>query len=59
LTTRLLTTTEAAERLGISVAWLYVLIKEGRIRSLKPGRRRYVTEDEVERFIHKLERKSA
>lgn len=41
----------AAASLGLGRTTTYRLIKEGRLRSIKVGRRRLVTVDEIARFL--------
>jgi excisionase family DNA binding protein len=46
--------TEAATQLGTTRKNLYALIARGELASVTMGRRRYITSDELERFIAKL-----
>lgn len=51
------TTTEAAAILGVSRAWVWRLIKEGKLSAERRGRDWWVEDSEVERY--KRERKPA
>ncbi|MCF8606791.1 helix-turn-helix domain-containing protein [Gordonia sp. HY442] len=46
---------EAAEKIRVSRATLFGLIKEGRIRSVKIGRRRFVTDAALNEYVERLE----
>jgi excisionase family DNA binding protein len=50
----LLTVEEAAERIGICRAYMFKLIREGDVRSVKVGRLRRVTPAALEDFIERL-----
>lgn len=52
-----MTTSEAAAYLGLTRAWLWRLIKEGKIAGEKRGRDWWIDDAEVERY--KRERKPA
>lgn len=45
---------DAAEVLGIGRSKLYELIAEGKIRTVKIGRRTLVAQDELERYVREL-----
>jgi excisionase family DNA binding protein len=45
----------AATRLGISKEKCYLLIKSGQLRAVKLGRRTLIPEDELDRFVARLE----
>jgi excisionase family DNA binding protein len=45
----------AASRLGISKEKVYLLIKSGQIRSVRLGTRTLIPEDELHRFVARLE----
>jgi len=47
----LLSTTEAARRLGISRAYIYELLATNQLASLKVGKRRLIPDAECQRFI--------
>lgn len=51
----LLTTTEAAERLGIGRSTLYDLIRSNRLRTVKIGKRRLVPVDALVETIRAFE----
>lgn len=51
MTTALLTLSEVAERLRVSVRTVHRLIDRGQIRPTRIGRRTLVTEKEVEAFV--------
>jgi excisionase family DNA binding protein len=51
---RLLRAREVAERLGISQAQVWELLRTGDIRSVKIGASRRVRSDEVDRYIRSL-----
>lgn len=42
---------EACKRLGIGKTYFHELLRDGRIRAFKAGRRTLVPESELERFI--------
>ncbi len=42
---------DAAERLGVSRTTLYALIKDGELGSVTIGRRRFVAEEQIQRYI--------
>jgi len=48
----LLTVDETAERLRVSRAMIYQSLKDGRIKSVRIGRRRLIPATEVERLIN-------
>ena len=52
----LLTVEEAAERIGICRAYMFKLIREGNVRSVKVGRLRRVTPAALEDFVARLSR---
>jgi excisionase family DNA binding protein len=43
---------EVAESLDLSIGGVYGLIKSGRLRTVKLGRRRLVPADELRRLVH-------
>lgn len=47
----LLTVEEAAERLGIGRSFMYELIGDGRVRSLRVGRLRRIPVDALDEFV--------
>lgn len=49
----------AAERLGIGRTTAYVLMNEGKLRSVRVAGRRLISSDEIARFIDDAERASA
>lgn len=53
---KLLSLDEAAECLGVGRSTTKTLLGQGRLRSLKVGRRRLVPEHAIEEFIAELER---
>lgn len=50
----LLTVREAAEVLGISRTAIYLLLQRGEIPSVKIGRSRRITRQEIERYVSRL-----
>jgi excisionase family DNA binding protein len=50
----LLTTEEAAERLGVGRSTLYALIRSGKLRTVKIGRRRLVPVTAIPQLIQSL-----
>jgi excisionase family DNA binding protein len=50
----LLTVEEAAERIGICRAYMFKLIRQGDVRSVKVGRLRRVTPAALEDFVERL-----
>lgn len=50
-------TAEAAEIIGVGRSTLYRLIAEGEIDVVKLGRRTLIAQDELERFVRKLQDK--
>jgi excisionase family DNA binding protein len=46
---------EACERLGIGRSLLYNLIKDGKLRTVKIGKRRLISESSILDFIHNLD----
>jgi excisionase family DNA binding protein len=52
-----MTTTEAADALGLTRAWLWRLIKRGTIAAERRGRDWWIEDSEVERY--KVDRKPA
>jgi excisionase family DNA binding protein len=52
----LLTVEEAAERIGICRAYMFKLIRQGDVRSVKVGRLRRVTPAALEDFVARLSR---
>jgi excisionase family DNA binding protein len=50
----LLTVEEAVERIGICRAYMFKLIREGDVRSVKVGRLRRVTPAALEDFVEQL-----
>jgi excisionase family DNA binding protein len=49
------TVEQAIERLGLSRDRLYAEIASGRLRSVRSGRRRYFTDQQLEAFVALLE----
>ena len=45
---------EAAEVLGVSRSTVYELVKNGDLNVVKIGRRSFITQDELERFVQSL-----
>jgi excisionase family DNA binding protein len=52
MTDKLLSLEEAAQRLGVSVWTVYRLTGRGRLASVRLGRRRLVSPQDLEDFIH-------
>lgn len=50
---------EAAKILSVSRSQVYVLLREGQLKSLKLGRSRRISENQMIAFIQKLERENA
>ena len=50
----LLTVREAADVLGISRTAIYLLLQRGEIPSVKIGRSRRITRQEIERYVSRL-----
>ena len=50
MTTKYLSTKEAAERLGISRGYIYYLRDTGKIKALKIGEQWVISEKELERY---------
>lgn len=48
---RTMKVTEAAEMLGISKGFVYNLVREGKIRSIKIGRRIIILVEEIETIL--------
>ncbi|WP_353107748.1 helix-turn-helix domain-containing protein [Gordonia sp. (in: high G+C Gram-positive bacteria)] len=46
---------EGAKKLGISRATIYNLLAAGEIKSIKIGRRRFITDDALDAYITRLE----
>ncbi|WP_278262733.1 helix-turn-helix domain-containing protein [Nocardia sp. AG03] len=49
----------AAELLGISRATLYVLIRDGAVRSVKVGGRRLISSDAIAEFVERADQGAA
>jgi excisionase family DNA binding protein len=49
---------EAAQVLGIGRTRVFALIKSGRLRSVKLGAARFITEEALRTFVRDLERES-
>lgn len=47
---------DAAKLVGVSRSTLFNLLREGKLRSFKIGRRRLVSRHELERFVKEQER---
>lgn len=47
--------TEAYQSLGISRSTLYQLIKEGQLTPVKIGRRTFIAQAELERYVDRLQ----
>ncbi|WP_433626057.1 excisionase family DNA-binding protein [Nocardia sp. CA-120079] len=52
---RLHTIPSACEQLGIGRSYLFELIRDGRLRSVKLGRRRLISEEAIRDFIASAE----
>ena len=50
---------EAAKILSVSRSQVYVLLREGQLKSLKLGRSRRISENQMIAFIQKLEQEHA
>jgi len=50
---------EAAKILSVSRSQVYVLLREGQLKSLKLGRSRRISENQMIAFIQKLEQENA
>lgn len=55
----LLTVEEAAERLGIGRSFMYELIGDGRVRSLRVGRLRRIPVDALDEFVARAQEPTA
>ncbi|MCI5826096.1 MAG: helix-turn-helix domain-containing protein [Arcanobacterium sp.] len=56
---KLFTITETAQQLKISRSALYDLLKKGSLKNVKLGKRSFITESELSRFIESLETEGA